>query len=186
MQPDQISKPEVKATNGWRIFGILVSLFAIFLVCAAAGVGYWAYKLNNDLTASQQALDTLQGQYKSLQADNADLHGDIEQLTANLDQTKSDLEATRAELATAQSDLKQEQETTLSLRARMDQAAKLVDVAVAIWVDSQSLRGIDKTIAATGDDHLKELWDAYVEQNDSETFNAFEDYLYEAMAELLK
>jgi len=192
MQPDQSSQPgftytpESKPAKSVNVLGIVMSLFTILFLCVSAGLGYWAYTLNTDLTATKQSLDTLQGQYDGLQADNAALNSNIEQLTADLNQTKADLEKTQADLATTQGDLAKEQENSASLRERMDKTLQLVDVAIALWVNDETLKGVEKKVIATGDEHLKDLWDAFIANSTSKTFNAFEDYLYEAMADLLK
>jgi septal ring factor EnvC (AmiA/AmiB activator) len=195
MQPDpsypqatQVISPAAvapKAPMKINFLALFLALALVILCCAFTGLGYWAFTLNTKLNAKQGELVTLQGKYDSLTAEKNKLSTDLDTTTASLEQTKTELDATKTELSTTQSDLSTSKNETAALQAKIDKANKVVDVLVAIFVNSENDASIEKKVVATGDTKMKSLFDDFMAKPNQTTFNAFEDYLYEALADIL-
>jgi septal ring factor EnvC (AmiA/AmiB activator) len=187
--PDSVSVPEPELKNAsaskpaffskQTIITILMIVFMCAILTGIAGMGYWIYQLTTDLNATQDALTALQGKYDNLTVEK-------DKLAADLDQTRTELEKTREELSTAQSNLTKSKGETAALQKKMGKARALVEVLIATLVERQNDQGIEKTVMATGDGKLKELWTTAKAEPNKTNIQAWLDYLLETTAVLLK
>jgi hypothetical protein len=120
MQPDPLSPQEMKAPKLNFISEILTVLVLLFLLIAVAGLGFWAYRLNTNLTATQQQLSILQGEHNKLKADYEKIKGNNEKLNVNLTAAQTELESIKQDLVATQFNLKTAQEQNKILQAKID------------------------------------------------------------------
>ena len=168
--PQQAEPPLMqsqKTAKRQNVFMMLMIVFSLLLFFIAAGIGYWAYTLNTQLTATQQQLSMLQAEHTQLKADYETLQGDKAKLNADLTQTKTDLNKANADLDKAKSDLAGAQ---AALTRSHDQNAELLtklDAALrkaeALYIfanvkESTDFFKVDSAIQATHDNALIAQW----------------------------
>lgn len=189
MQSDSPSTPEnvqpvspapSEKKNPIAILGTTVGVAILcVLLAAVAGVGYWAYTLNTNLTSTRQQLASLQSNYDQLKSENASL-------TTDLSAAKTDLQKAKDELATTQDNLKREQEKSKTLQAKVDKAKKYVDVMYGAWVENDSFSQTESKIKATNDTNLINKFETYLNAKNTANFDAWFDYYFIALADSLK
>jgi septal ring factor EnvC (AmiA/AmiB activator) len=184
-QAEQSPTPEQKNSKKFPVFWVV--LLAIVLI-AAGGLGFWAYTLNSNLTATQQQLATLQGEHDKLQADYAQLKSDNEKMTADFNQTTADLESTKKELATAQADLKKSRDQNKSLQSKIDVAIKKAEIlyAVSTVKSAKDFLAVDTLIKATNDNQLLKEWDNFTSSPTTDGSVKFLLYLIGSVRDGLK
>lgn len=181
--PVQAKKP----TRWGNIAAVVLGLGVVFLLLVAAGLGFWAYKLNTQLTATQGELAALQADYGKLKADFANLQSENEKVNANLTQTKADLEKANTELATTQDSLKTAQGQYTDLSAKVDKAAKYADVLnTLVKMDQSGLLKIESKIDAANDSGLDAVWNKFKNSPSGDTMSDVLVYLTSAIEDSLK
>lgn len=167
-----VSPPPAKK-NAW--VNILVGLLIFLLVASAAGLGYWDYTLNNNLTSTKNQTTELQGKYEKLQSNN-------KQLTSDLAQAKIDLEKATGDLKKIQGDLTDVDLDAKVVKARITTTTKLMDVVIATFVSDEKLPDLDKKIKATDDNKLISLWETFKKSGKQDDLNKFYDYLFTSIS----
>ena len=195
MQPDQYSQQQVpppmpsytpQKKPGVNIFGISMTIVSLLLLCAIAGLGYYAYTLNTNLTATTESLNALQAEHDALKADYATLQGDNTQLNADIAALQAELDTTKSDLATTQTDLKTAQDQSAALQTKIDAALLKLDVVIGIFVDEKTDKGIEADIRATRDTKLLDLFQAFISSGTSRDLDNFFTYLFESIVEELE
>jgi len=158
------------------VFAILGTVFGVVLLCillaGAAGLGYWAYTLNTQLTTTQQQLASLQSDYNALKSSN--------------DKLTSDYAKSQSDLTTAQADLKKAQDQNKSQQANMDMASKKVKVIEAIFWNKQTDSAIESLVKATNDSQLLTKWNKLKLSTSQSNALDFGDYLFSSLYNNLK
>jgi DNA repair exonuclease SbcCD ATPase subunit len=174
MQPDPLAPQEVKQSESSLVqqakapkqnsTSMILVVFLVIMLIAAAGLGFWAYILSSILTTTQQQLTTLQGEHDKLQSDYVKLKSDNEKLTADINQSKADFEKTSGELTAAQADLKKSQEQNKGLQDRIDSASTMAKALYAFSTvkTSADFIAMDALIKATDDKQLLTQWNSFV------------------------
>jgi uncharacterized protein HemX len=181
--PVQAKKP----TRWGNIAAVVLGLGMVFLLIVAAGLGFWAYNLNTQLTTTQQELATLQGDYGKLKAEHANLQSENEKVSASLTQTKTDLEKANGDLATAQDSLKTAQGQYTDLTAKVDKVAKYADVLnTLVKMDQSGLLKIESKIEAANDSGLNAVWNKFKNSPSGDTMSDVLVYLTSAIEDNLK
>ncbi len=154
VQPQQVAKRS-------NVFGILMVLFSLLLFFIAAGLGYWAYTLNTQLTATQQQLNTLQTEHTQLKADYETLQADNGKLTTELTQTKADLEKNKSTLADAQAALTRSHDQNAALLTQVNAALRKAEALYdfANVKEAKDFFTVDSAIRATHDNQLISQWE---------------------------
>jgi cell division protein FtsB len=156
-----------------------LSLLLFLLLLSFGWVGYWAYTLNTELTASQGQLMALQANYDKLQADYTALTSENEKLNAELTQSKANLEKTNTDLTAARGDLSESMQRGENLDAQIDRAGKLAEV-LFVWntMDNPSdIFKLDTLINETNDKDLISQWNTFTRSPSDEALGGFLDYL---------
>jgi septal ring factor EnvC (AmiA/AmiB activator) len=165
------------------IFAVLGTVFGVVLLCilltAVAGLGYWAYKLNTDLTTTRQQLAALQTDYDTLKSNN-------DKLTADYAQSQSDLEKTNGELKTTENSLKDSQDQNKTQRTKMDTARKKIAVIEAIFWNNEKDNVIESLVKAVNDSQLLTKWNKFKSSPTQSNAQDFADYLFGSAQDDLK
>lgn len=156
-----------------------LGLFGFLLLLAFAWVGYWAYTLNTQLTATQGQLTSLQAEYDKLNSDHTALTLEHEKQNAELSQTKTDLEKANTDLTTAQGDLTKSKDQSKKLNNQVDAAGKLAEVLFVMSMsDSPSdVFKVDGLINETKNQQLIDKWNTFTKSPSEDALNAFMEYL---------
>lgn len=192
-QPESISTPEETKIEmpsaqekkpSKRNFTAIVLGFLVFvLLVGAAGLGYWAYTLYNQLDTTEQHLNTLQASHEQLQSEHEKLKNDYDKLTSDLDQTSADLETANSDLSTAQDDLGKANKQIGDLNDNLDKASGYANIVYAwITIDNESdIFKINDLVEAADDNELQSLWDTMISSPRDENFDKFFIYLVTAL-----
>ena len=189
--PTQEGKPAKKLNVAAIVLGVL----AFILLLGAAGLGYMAYTLNTQLTATRQELSTtqqeltaLQESHNQLQAEHSSLKSDHEKVTADLNQTKTDLDKSNTELAATQTSLKSSQDQNTELSDKIDLARKNAEILYAFSTvkGASDLMKIDSLIRATNDKQMLAKWDTFTSSPSTESSVDFILYLMSSISDTLK
>ncbi len=175
--------PPLPQRKGNCLSTILVSLLILMLLATAAGLGYWGYTLNNNLTKTKQDIVTLQGKHDKLVTDNASLTTDLTKTNADLDKSNTDLDKTGKDLTTTQGDLAKVQQSSKEVQDRITQTSKLMDVAVSIFVSNDTWAEIGQRVKGTNDTQLNSLWDKFFANKNNETWATFLNYLFTTISD---
>ena len=166
MQPESFSPQEaeqpvtslIQETKPSRrnLTTIILAVFLVIILGAAAGLGYWAYTLNSSLIATQQQLAEVQSDHAKLQSGN-------ENLTTELAQVKTDLEKSSKDLTNTQTKLEKMQDENLKLKVKIEAASKKLQILYAFSTVSvpTDILAIDTMIKATEDKQLLERWNDF-------------------------
>lgn len=171
------TKEKKHSKLNFAVIGLSLLLFLLLL--SFGWVGYWAYTLNNELTASQGQLTALQAKYDKLQADYTALTSEHEKLNAELTQSKADLEKTNTDLATARGDLSESMQRGENLDTQIDRAGKLAEV-LFVWntMDNPSdIFKLDTLINETSDKDLIDQWNTFTRSPSDDALGGFLDHL---------
>jgi cell division protein FtsB len=171
------TKEKKRSKLNFAVIGLLLLLFLLLL--SFGWVGYWAYTLNTELTASQGQLTALQANYDKLQTDYTALTSENEKLNAELTQSKSDLEKANSDLATVRSDLSESMQRGEKLDAQIDRGGKLAEV-LFVWntMDNPSdIFKLDTLINETNNKDLVSQWNTFTRSPSDEALGGFLDYL---------
>ena len=166
MQPESFSQQEaeqpvtslIQETKPSRrnLTTIILAVFLVIFLGAAAGLGYWAYTLNSSLITTQQQLAEVQSDHAKLQSGN-------ENLTTELAQVKTDLEESSKDLTNTQTKLEKMQDENLKLKVKIEAASKKLQILYAFSTVSvpTDILAIDTMIKATEDRQLLERWNDF-------------------------
>lgn len=158
----------------------LIGFLIFILLIGVAGLGYWGYTLNNDLTAAQSRLAELQGKHDELQADN-------EKLTSEIAQTKADIEKAQDDTKSARSDLTNAQNKAKIVTERLTTTSKYMAIVDSIFVKEDNDIVITIEVALINDTELTGLFETIIKKGaTTENFNAFINYVFETIAANLK
>ena len=171
-----------------NIAAIALSFLVFVLLLAFAWVGYWAYTLNNQLTATQGQLTALQAEQGKLQAEYTTLKSENEKLNADLGQSRADLEKANTDLTAARADLSKSKDQEDRLDTKVDGAGKLAEILL-IWTTSDNPSDIfkmDKMINETDNQELISRWNTLTRSPSEEAFDACMQYLILAIRNSLR
>jgi len=176
-----------KKHRSYLALAIVLAVFMSLFCLTAAGLGYWANTLKTNLADTGQQLTDLQGKYDSLTVDNAKLQDDLEKSKADTAALQTELDATKEALATSQADAESARAAGDKLQAKIDAALVRMDVALGLFVDFKSIKGVERDVKATGDDKLLDLFQKSVDdpKSDSKWFD-FLAYLFESIVDELQ
>lgn len=182
--PEEVTQPETspaqekKPAKKLNVAAIVLGVLAFILLLGAAGLGYMAYTLNTQLTATkqelsstQQELTALQESHEQLQSEHSSLKSDHEKMTADLNQTKTDLEQANADLTTSQDNLEKSQGQVSDLNATLDKASILAEIVYAYTnIGSQNdIVRIDSLVEKANDRQLSSSWDTFMSSPSGQT-----------------
>jgi hypothetical protein len=161
------------------VVALIVSSF--LLIAGLAWVGYWAYQLSVDLTATQQQLSTLQTEHEELQADYAALTGENAKLTEDLTKAQSELTASQAELTKSKDE-------NQKLSTKVKKASGLAGILNSFFhlEEFSSFVELDNQIKAVHDPQLTDLWDDFAASPDEDSLGEFLVYLVPTIQDALK
>ncbi len=183
------STPVVKKKRSKLIVAwIGLGLFAVLFLLSFAWVGYWAYTLNTELTATQQQYSALQTEYDKLTSGHTALTLEHERVNTELSQTKTDLEKANTDLTTAQDDLDKSKGRGEKLDAQIDEAGKLAEILYVMAIsDSESdILKIDRLINEVNNQELTKQWNTFANSPSEEAFGSFFEYLIFVTRESLR
>ncbi len=183
------STPVVKKKRSKLIVAwIGLGLFAVLFLLSFAWVGYWAYTLNTELTATQQQYSALQTEYDKLTSGHTALTLEHEKVNTELSQTKTDLEKANTDLTTAQGDLDKSKGRGEKLDAQIDEAGKLAEILYVMAIsDSESdILKIDRLINEVNNQELTKQWNTFANSPSEEAFGSFFEYLIFVTRESLR
>ena len=174
-----------------NIVAILLGLFSLALLCVVAGLGYWAYTLNQDLTTARADIVTLQGEKTTLTTEKNKLttdlnttRSDLDATKTQLDATKTQLESTKTELETTKADLESARSDMAALQANVDKALKYLNVFDGFCGDT--FAETEVKIKATGDTGLLSSYRAWEKSRTNADFYSFFDDLVGTVISILK
>jgi len=124
---------EVEMSN--KVFYIIGGLLLIGTIIAAAGLGVWVYKLNNELTQVQAEHQALQADYDELESSHQKAK---ESFKEQSDETAADLEDARTQFERLERDLKAAQKESETLRGKIAVIKAKVEVLDAFWFSSDT------------------------------------------------
>ena len=164
-----------------RLAAVALVVFSFLLIAGVSWVGYWAYQLSVDLTATQQQLLTLQADHEKLQADYAALTSDNARLSEDLTKAQSDL-------TTAQADLEKLKDANQSLNTRLKKASALAEVLNSFFKldEFSGFVELDTQVKAAHDPQLTRLWDEFAASPGEDSLGEFLVYLVPAIQDALK
>ena len=179
-----VKKKRSKLIVAW----IGLGLFAVLFLLSFAWVGYWAYTLNTELTATQQQYSALQTEYDKLTSGHTALTLEHEKVNTELSQTKTDLEKANTDLTTAQDDLDKSKGRGEKLDAQIDEAGKLAEILYVMAIsDSESdILKIDRLINEVNNQELTKQWNTFANSPSEEAFGSFFEYLIFVTRESLR
>jgi len=190
---DAVKPPEptpvvVKKRSKLIIAWIGLGLFAALFLLSFAWVGYWAYTLNAQLTATQQQYSALQAEYDKLKSEHSTLTLEHEKRNAELSQVKTDLEKANSDLTTAQDNLDKSKDEAKLLTDQIETAGGLAEILYVLSIsDSESdILKIDRLITEANHQALTKQWDAFTNAPSDDAFNSFFEYLIFATRESLR
>ena len=165
---------------------IVLGVFLLFSLVALAGVGFWVYRLNTNLKATQADLAALQGQYESLTAEKDQLITDLNTTTSELDATKTELDQSKADLSNAQSELDTAKKEASDLRTRMKRAAQYVDVLRGFFLVDSTYTQHNRRVEAVDDSTLSDLLDIYENTDSDEAWADYVSYIIDTSLDHLE
>jgi septal ring factor EnvC (AmiA/AmiB activator) len=170
-----------KKRSRFSLAVIAVVLCSFLLITGFGWVGYWAYQLSVDLTATQEQLSTLQTEHEKLQADYAALTSDNAKLNEELTKAQTDLTASQAEV-------KKLKDENQKLNAKVKKANELAGILNGFFhlEEFSSFVDLDKQIEAVHDPQLTELWDDFAASPDENSLGEFLVYLVPTIQDALK
>lgn len=179
VQPSESTPVVAKKRSKLIIAWIGLGLFAILFLLSFAWMGYWAYTLNMQLTATQQQLSTLQTEYDKLKSEHTTLTLEHENLNAELSQTKADLETANTDLTAAQDDLSKAKDQSEKLDAQIDAAGKLAEVLFVFSMSDEpsDVFKVDELIKETNNQQLIDKWNTFTRTPSDDALSAFMEYL---------
>lgn len=154
---------------------------SLLLIAGIAWVGYWAYQLSVDLTATQQQLLTLQTEHEKLQADYAALTSENAKLNEEITKAQSDLTASQAEV-------KKLNDENQKLNSKLKKAGSLAEILNSFFNlgEFSSFVELDKQIEAVHDSKLTGLWDDFATSPGEDSLGEFLKYLVPNIHDALK
>jgi septal ring factor EnvC (AmiA/AmiB activator) len=179
--PTSVTPTVEKKRSRFSLAVIALIVCSFLLIAGLAWVGYWAYQLSVDLTATQQQLSTLQTEHEELQADYAALTGENAKLTEDLTKAQSELTASQAELTKSKDE-------NQKLNAKVKKANELAGILNGFFhlEEFSSFVDLDKQIEAVHDSQLTELWDDFAASPDENSLGEFLVYLVPTIQDALK
>jgi len=175
-KPEDTIQPELQVANeesrpttilswmknfpiSYYAIGSLILLLLLAVICLGE-LGYWAYTLNNNLTATQQQLESLQEKHTALQANHDALKAENEKLSIDLAQANADLEKNKEGFALSKLELNKKSKSMRDAADRIALLKKMIlplinndvgvsseDEATAIFLDwIQSMEDINDPI----------------------------------------
>ena len=172
-------KPTPKKSSG-------LSVFLIVLLLVVVGLGIWGVVMSTNLKETQSAEVDLQKKFDSLTSETDTLSADLEQASADLEKAKADLEKAQKDLSTVQADLAKSQESVSAYKANIDKALKYLDVAVGMFVDSNSIDELRSKVRSLDDSALTDRFETYYKSRNETDFGGWLGYLFQTIADLLK
>lgn len=172
-----------KKRSKLNLVAIALGLLIVVLLAAFAWVGYWAYRLDSELTSTRQQLTSLQAEHAKLTSEYAALTSEQEKLNAELTQTTADLEKANTDLTAAQAELDKSKKQIKDLESKIDMAVQLTEVLYA-WTmtdDASDIFKIDTLIKETGNQQLISQWNTFTKSPSDDAFSVFMDYLITAI-----
>jgi len=103
-----------------------LALLLVMAIIGIGGLGYWGYSLGNDLTASQQKLVELQGDYDTLSAQNQKLTADLIEVNTELTATQQELTSVKTELAAKTGELNKKNKNIKDAALRLVVLRKII------------------------------------------------------------
>jgi septal ring factor EnvC (AmiA/AmiB activator) len=183
--PTSSAPPPLQKKSGvGNIVAIVLGLFCVVLLCAMAGLGYWAYTLDKDLTAARADIAKLQGEKDTLNSEKNKLTTDLNSTRSELDAAKAELSATKAELETAKADLESARSDMAALQANMDKALKYLNIFDGFWDDTYAETEVK--IKATNDSALLSSYRVWENSRKNDDFYAFFDDVIDTIIGILK
>lgn len=179
--PASVTPTVEKKRSRFSVAVIALVLCSFLLIAGLAWVGYWAYQLSVDLTATQQQLSTLQTEHEKLQADYAALTSENAKLNEELTKAQSDLTASQAEV-------KKSKDENQKLNAKVKKASGLAGILNSFFhlEEFSSFVELDNQIEAVHDPQLTELWDGFATSPDEDSLGEFLVYLVPTIQDALK
>lgn len=168
-----------RAASRLAVLGFGVGIFLI--VAVIAWVGYWAYQLSNNLTATQQQLSALQAAHEKLQADYTTLTADNAKLNEELTKAQSDLTAAQAEVKTLTDESRK-------LDTKLKKASSLAEILNSFFhlEDFSSFAELDAQVKAIHDPQLTKLWSDFADSPGEDSLGKFLIYLVPTIRDALK
>lgn len=187
-QPEHHMVEEAKKTPKRNVSIPVMAGLLIVLCLAVVGLGFWAYKLNVNLTEANQQLTSLQSEQTKLQSDYAKLKSENEKLTSDLAQAKTDIEKANKNLAAAQADLKQSKDQNKNLQDKLTAASKNAEILYLFATGSSTtdILKIDDLVKETNDQKLISQWDTFTSSPTTKSSADFLLYMLEAIRDSLK
>ena len=171
------TKEKRRAKFNFAVLGLSILVFLLLL--SFGWVGYWAYTLNTELTASQGQLTALQANYDKLQTDYTALTSENEKLNADLIQSRAELDKANTDLTTAQDNLSESMQRGDKLDAQIDRAGKLTEI-LFVWTTMNNPSDIfkmDTLINETNDKDLISQWNTFTRSPSDDALGGFLDHL---------
>lgn len=179
--PTSVTPTVEKKRSRFSLAVVALVLCSFLLIAGLAWVGYWAYQLSVDLTATQQQLSTLQTEHEKLQADYAALTGENTKLNEDFTKAQSELTASQAEVKKLKDD-------NQKLNAKVKKAAGLAGILNSFFhlEEFSSFVELDNQIEAVHDPQLTERWDDFAASPDEDSLGEFLMYLVPTIQDALK
>jgi len=195
MQPESFSSQEpqppvveaaAEVKRPRKPIGKIVLL--ILLILIVGGLGYWNTMLDANLKAANLSLAASQSRYDALTTRNTKLTSDLGQANSELTQVKTDLEAANAALKTTKQDLSKVNGQVSSFDSRKDKARPYVLILESVFMPDNEFKWmlISFEVTLIKDKELSRLFDAYIDQPNQKTYEAWIGYIISKLDEILQ
>ena len=168
---------EVEMSN--KVFYIIGGLLLVGAIIVAAGLGVWAYKLNNDLAQTQAEHQALKADYEELES----LHRTTEKsFKVQSDAVTTELENAQVQIKRLENDLEAAQKENELLRGKIAVIKSKVEVLDAFWFSSDA--SFRRKIDSMDDEQLQDLYEAFTEEDSWESYLELMTYMIESITEI--
>jgi chromosome segregation ATPase len=168
---------EVEMSN--KVFYIIGGLLLVGTIVVAAGLGFWAYKLNNELAQTQAAHQALQADYDELESSHQKAK---ESFKEQSNEAAVDLEDAQTQIERLERDLEAAQKESETLRGKITVIKAKVEVLDAFWFSSDA--SFQHKIDSMDDEQLQDLYEVFIEDETWESYLDLMTYMIESITEI--
>lgn len=162
-----------------KVFYIIGGLLLVGTLIVAAGLGVWAFKLNNDLAQTQAEHQTLKADYEELESSHQKAEKSFK---VQSDTVATELENAQVQIKRLENDLEAARKENEALKGKIAVIKSKVEVLDAFWFSSDAF--FQRKIDSMDDEQLQDLYEAFMEEDSWESYLELMTYMIESITEI--
>ena len=162
-----------------KVFYIIGGLLLVGAIIVAAGLGVWAYKLNNELAQTQAEYQALQADYDELESSHLKAE---ESFKVQSEKAAAELKDAQTQIESLERDLAAAQEENESLKGKIAVIRNKVEVLYTFWFSSDA--SFQRKVDSMKDEQLQDLYAVFMEDETWESYIDLMTYMIESITEI--